>query len=649
MPRYIILCQSEVTAAALDAWRELLGAEKRFGKDETPDPIVFDPDGCLEERGAGAYRTLVHRIELAAGLADGSPVAGKIVVLVDSIRPSRMSAIAEGCTWDHLVAMLILTFPEVNWIFGVVQGKTDLRKTRDTVDGQEDSADLAGTGDIFPATEHNLLSLLAKPHREPLFDPTSLREWVKRRSTQALVRLGREIEDETAAIDEVGIPRRTQRAASIDEEPEYAFLHGYAAYRYGFLADAVTTWDLMDHLFGVQAKDCGHHGYSLLLEDMRLQFPDKPGDHHLSMLRSSFIKDKKTGRATHCPLLDNDCDTSQWRFLITTGQMGKDRDLVADNEDYLEGKTVGRGAVLYKPLGGLIDLWDKAELSKDLDQGSRPGNAGGFVWPPTFQEEALLTGHGSPGKLSLVAGTLIGRAMKLRNHADTVVEFLRGSVLCMEATELLGGKTPTLTLSGLALKHEFEVKAECAFLGAGYHFVLDRRLEELEKEVAAVTRWFHNDVRKRAKWDAMASILNRLTLVYRGAGQVEEEQECLVALRKLNRKMQRPRGWKVLNPFAWLVHGILAYGEWLLISFSHIVLMTTLWILALTAAASVVGSGDFFDPVHATSRVLSWTFGGGTETEGAVATILLSWCGVIVGLFHLGILISYLYSLIARK
>lgn len=613
MSRYLILSQSDVTARALKVWRELLGGSKAHGPEQMPAPIIFDPTSSPQEGGAGAYRTLVQRVEHAAGCSRGYSVLADTVVLVDIVHPGRLSAISDRSDWDHLIAMLVLTFPEFRWVFGVIQEAGD-----------------------FPVADHCLLSLLIKPARPALLDPTGLRQWVRARTNEDLRR--------TTDQESTQLPCRGMRAASIDEEPEYAFLHAYAAYRYGFLSDVVTSWSLMEHLFADERQKAGvGHGFSLIFEDMRLNFPDKPATVHLSRLGGSAgDTGRDATRADHCPLLDKDHDNSIWRILITTGQMGEDRDLVRDNEDYLLAKLMGRGAVVYKPVGGIVDLWDQAGLAADLFDSVRPGNANGFAWPPEFHGQGRRAGHGSPGKLSLVATTLLQRASELRRTADTVLELVTGAVLAVEGTEMLGGKTPTLTLTGLRLKYEFEVKAECAFIGAGYHLRLKRRLEELDAEVNAVAGWFHRESQKKSAWDAKASILSRLTLIFREAGQQEEEQECLIALRRLNRKMSRPER---LDPLAWLAHWILSYGEWLLGSFSRILLFTILWIVALTFAASLLPAIPGELP---TSQASAWFFEGTTVKEPGVR-LVLSWVGAVAGVFHLGILISYLYSLIARK
>ena len=42
-----------------------------------------------------------------------------LIALVDAVRPSGLSAVEESGSWDNLIAMLILTFPEIRWVFGV--------------------------------------------------------------------------------------------------------------------------------------------------------------------------------------------------------------------------------------------------------------------------------------------------------------------------------------------------------------------------------------------------------------------------------------------------------------------------------------------------------------------------------------------------
>ena len=99
---------------------ELLG-EKGWCKDE-PRCIVWDwPAGA---KGAiEAFETLVERVEHAARAGDDRLPLNQVIALVDSIRPAGLNAVEEGGNWDNLIAMLILTFPEIRWVFGVVRGE----------------------------------------------------------------------------------------------------------------------------------------------------------------------------------------------------------------------------------------------------------------------------------------------------------------------------------------------------------------------------------------------------------------------------------------------------------------------------------------------------------------------------------------------
>lgn len=620
MQRYIILAQSKEAAAALLAVRELLIGETPDDLDMSPLPVVFEPSSFDQEGGVRAFQMLVDRLVTLTRSDDHHDAAQGAVVMVDAVRPSRLSAIAEAGTWSHLIAMLILTFPEIRWVFGAFDNEVE-----------------TATGDAaprFPRDEHNLASLFHRPAFATLFDPTGLREWVKHKTNETLLL----IRDESGRKGYL-LPRRPSLAAVLDDEYDYAFLHAYTAYRYGFRASAVTSWALMNHLFGPKAK--GPHPYSLLLEDMRLTFPDKPNAVHLSDLRE---------RGQFCPLLANESDKSKWRFLITTGQMGFDKSLVYNNRRYLEENPHHNACrIIYKPVGGITDLWEQTGLYKELTQHPRHGNACGFVWPPEFEEVGNYEGHGSPGKLALIAKTLLGRAGAHKRDAGSASGFIRGAVFALDAAELLGGKTPTLTLSAISLKNEFEVSAECEFMGAGYHVGLKRRLAELNAEASSIARWYHEKIRKRSALEAKTTMLSRLNIVFTQAGRIEEGMTCLARMRGFNRKLSRPGGF---SP-KWLFHGLLAYGEWLLASFPRLIFITLCWLVGFSLINMWIPSWSFDMSVESVSRVLHWFFGEPfiPDAHSGPARLVqaFSWIVLLTGVFHIGLLISYLYSLISRK
>lgn len=632
MARYVLLAHSKVTAAALTAVRDLLSGDtdpRDGGRDELG--VVVDLQLAGIDGGIDLFATVARRLLRASGVDEHLGGTERVVVLVDSVRPSGLDPIAEATTWDSLLARLILALPELYWVFAIVEDAAYLR-----TETEEQKTQL----EVF--REHDLIALLERPERAALLDPTGLRNFVRRQANRSLRSRDRRAQADSA-IPTFQLPIRASRAAAIDEEVEYALLHGYAAYRYGFRAEMVTRWRLMEALFGERAGE--NHGYRLLIEDVRLRFPDKPNDVHLSSLSTDILDGVPTGREHHCPLLSNAKDVSSWRIVVTTGQRSPDEIVVQANDEYLAQKPTGRGHTLFKPVGGIFDLWNKARLLDEFDQRPCKGYVEGFNWPPEALEDDWTGRHAAPGQLTMIAAHLLERAAELRERAATVQDSIRAAVLATDAVELLGGRTPALTFSGLALKHEMEVRAECSFVGAGFHFEVCLRLEAIEAEIAAVSDWFEDDRRQHAALDARAGVINRLVLVYRDAGQAEEMDECLAALRSVNRRMRRPTSW---NPVAWLAHGVLIYGEWLMTSFSRILVAIGVWLGIFTLSARILDFESRTNWFATAGNAFTWFFGGETAdvSDGAVAVALVA---IPIGILHIGILISYLYSLIARK
>lgn len=632
MARYVVLAQSRVTAAALGVVRALLSGDKGPADDGTNGfEVVVDLEQAKLDGGIDLFASVARRLLQASGIDERGGTSERVVVLVDSVRPDSLDPIAEATTWDSLLARLILALPELYWVFGIVEdGAGTETQTTERKNAQE------------VLSQHGLAALLERPARAALLDPTGLRNLVRCRANRSLKtrdRLGAD-----SPLPAFQLPTRSSRAAAIDEEIEFALLHGYAAYRFGLRADLVTSWRLMEALFGEHAGSS--HGYTLLIEDVRLRFPDKPSDVHLSSLASYLDDGRWTGREHHCPLLANASEDSLWRILVTTGQSSPDEEIVQTNDEYLAQKPTGRAMTLFKPVGGVFDLWHDAGLLDELDERPCKGYVEGFSWPPESLDDDWAGRHAAPGQLTMIATHLLERAAELRSRASTLADSIRAAVLATDAVELLGGRTPALTLSGLALKHEMEVRAECAFVGAGFHFEVGRRLEAIEAEISAVAEWFEDDRRQHAALDARAGVINRLVLVYREAGQAEEMDECLAALRAVNRKMRRPKSW---NPVAWLAHGVLAYGEWLMTSFSRILTAIGAWLVVFLLSARMLDCEGREGWIEAAGKAFTWFFGGETADASPSSAVAVAILAIPIGILHIGILISFLYSLIARK
>lgn len=596
MPRYIILAQSDITANALSSFLNLIGEDYIAEGDKNRIVCQNYLVGC-DEANVLAYKSIADRILNAVTESSEPFPLNDVMILVDSVDPSSLNPMNKDEEWNPLIAMLILTFPEVKWLFGHIKNKAD----------------------CCWAAEHSLSALLAKPIRDPLFDATGLRHYIRELTKNHL-------------------PARTECAAAIDEELSYSYFHAYAAYRFGYRTDAVRSWTLMQHLFGNQTK--GDHGFSLLFEDVNLNFPDKPEDIHLSHF--------KDDRAEKCPLLKDINEKSKFRIIVTSGHSGSGSEQLQLNKDYVKSyKPKGFGYV-QKPVGGIFDLWTNAKLFKRLvpeyeEKGKRQrGHAEGFYWPNVAKEQKN-DGHSAPGRLMLIAQNLLNRSDDMRDSANKVEESIHGAVLAIDALELLGYKTPTLALQALSLKHEYEVRAEVAFLGVGHHFDLDKRLDELQEEVRVAARFFGKKMRKASELDSLVSIGNRLMLVFRDAGQFDEELQCLAKIRSWHRKL---RFLQIKNPFDVIASLFMGYAEWLMIRPANFIIMLISWFVVFWGLWRFgAGQGALESASSAWNTfICANPEGAKSKTDFALNAMASGW-----GLFHLGVFISYLYSAITRK
>ena len=324
----------------------------------------------------------------------------------------------------------------------------------------------------------------------------------------------------------------------------------------------------------------------------------------------------------------------------------------SDNPLYLrELRTAGQwNIVVEKPLGGIFNLWREARLATRLRGGGRLGLAPGFNWP--LAPNPGSGDHSTPGRLLAVANRLVGRAASMIGRTHTVSEAVRGAVLAVDAGELLGGRTPTTSLQALALKHTFESMAECDFVGLREHIDVESRMEDIQREVDVLSQWFGStkSARKQAAWNAELAILGDLIDVFNRKNQFDEEMALQVRTRQLNRKLWAARLPAAVRPivlFPW-------YAEKLLESFPVFLGAIATWVVALGLMFHLTGGVSLdrgiadaltsFLGVQPPSDDGLWKSTQGWN--GAFSVIALA---VTAGVFHLGILISHLYSLISRR
>jgi len=409
----------------------------------------------------------------------------------------------------------------------------------------------------------------------------------------------------------------------------------------GYLSLPVSTLAMMNRLFrndkgsiapASDPNDASEIRLDLIFEDIFLNFPDKAPETSLSNLQE---RDNKFRLAN-----------AEKRVFVTVGH--EHYPYKKQNEAYISSlKSIGKKIrMLYKPSAGIFNILKDCGLLKH-----------GYFNPKKYSQRELLTppgeggSHSAPGRILAIADKLIDRAEKIFNSAGTVKESIHGAMLALEAQELLGYRTPTTCLEAIALKHKLEVKAECMFYGVGYNIDMKNRFKEIEAEVKAVSQWFHPSVRKRSVLNGQLGILTEIVEILREYGQFDEEMQCLKRIRKLNRQF-----YFLNHPLLRIVQPLRAYIETLVSSFPLFIGALVFWpvfygLLNWVCRAEYETGSDAVKTVGWYIANAFYSFFGLQPSFGPSSTSahIISLLIVITGFLHLGIFISYLYSLIFRK
>jgi len=545
-----------------------------------------------------------------------------------------------GGGWAQVLGLLILVFPEVHWVFLLEQriwpalrGDWDELQCFHTVSAMQ-KITRRGTGDhgsdeAEVAAESGLKRMVGLRDAGfcSLFDPAGLRNTIRRHL--------REGSSGAAGSEVLGIPLREETAAAVDDEAGYAFLHAYGAYRFGFRSQVVITYAMMKQLF--QAGSSFRPG--LVMEDIFLNFPD---EHPIE-----FSDIQRRANADLCPGLD----AVPRRVLVSIGLGSMHRE--ANKLFVARAQQRGlRYRIRHKPLAGIFNLWEAVGM---VHRGSRrPQRTGrGFIWPPHDSARSSGTqvpAHSAPGRLLRVAERLLRRAERMRDKVRSPMAAVYGAVLALDALELLADRTPTTGIQALALKHYFEVKAECQFSGVQHHLSVKPRLIEIEMESQAVSRWFGHNQRSLASLNAEMQIVNTLVRLFRDNTQFDEERMCMVRGRRLHNSIWvQQEAWRIcLLP-------VLRYSELLLARITNFFWAVVVWALLFTATFSGISrmstmqardNGASIDILgHTLSSIIGKTLLGPPSLLWQLTTA----AAVIVGMAHVGLLTSNLNSIVARK
>lgn len=646
MIRYILLARSELTATALEAWVELVDPLYSQEEGQKVHASIVWPSSDL---GVEAFRRIADRMEeIARNQFELIPQC-QITVLVDQADLNALNPISDT-GWDGVVAMLILAFPEFRWVFGVTRNTEELGR------------------------QHKLIGFLGR-QVDPIFDGTGIRDLVRQKA----------IFQRDGVETNAFLPQRKQLAIALDDEPDYAYFHAYAAYRFGFRSIPVHSGALAADLLTTEGDQKLELNVGLFLEDIYLNFPDQSSLQIAKDVHLSNLKD----RDTIFPLLNKFPDAP--RVFITSNHRvggGADRRM-ANKEVFFGLRLTGRlGTVVTKPTPGFFSLWEDAGLMrrfrarKDLLTGektrARDGQAEGFYWPPKSpkSESGLYdsgkTSHSSPGRLLEVANRLMARAEILLADGKTVQDALQGAVLATDALELLGGRTPTASFEALSLKHQLETKAACLFHGTKFNLHLKPHLKEIRDDIRYIGQWFDPQTREEAEMNAELGIMSELAAIYREYAEFDEERICLNRVRDLCRMLDARH-----QIFTRMTYFLRFYMDFLMGSLNRLIVAIAVWSLALTllfaylpdgraqsvACACACGSalaaadakgGNSQKPENLIADGVEATLTSFFQTqpakwEGDPKRLGLSAIAILFGFVHLGIFISHLYTINSRR
>jgi len=624
MPKYITLSQSEETAKALAETIRLAGPafmslEPSQQVCEAASIVWKDNDVGLE-----AYRTLTGRLEeLSQGNSRSIP-RREVIVVVDQISFDDLNPIGSS-GWSSVIAMLILTFPEFRWVFGLIRG---------------------GSGSSFAETHS--LSTLSNSQSEPLFDGTGLREHVRSKARNC---------PENQKLADY-LPKRTNVAVTIDDEESYAYFHAYAAYRFGYRSQPIISERLAFEFFGSESLPAviNFHGpVALTIEDYYLNFADHDNnrvgkDLHLSSL---------TDRCALLPGLDREntgVPKRPSRVFVTAGlERRGDEDKWKANEGVsAELKNQSRlGTRVFKPVAGVYGFWKEAGLMASGLGHNENGYASDYDLAPSESDGQSSSGHSAPGKLLEIASRLINRAQQIVDTSRTVEDSVHGAVLATDALELLGNRTPTTALEALSLKCSLEVKASCQFHGVQFHISTQPLLEDLQLRVAHISKWFNGSRRRNAELNAEIRIVTDLAGIFRENAQFDEEHQCLNRIRELQRKI-----WFRKNPAYYPFYPLAFYVDFLLSSIPKFATMLIVWVLGLACLYALTSNGDLMTGFYGGLKYsVSSFFAVQPPIDTAMAIRNVGpWRGwgvitlaITSGFLHLGIFISHLYSIVVRR
>ena len=260
---------------------------------------------------------------------------------------------------------------------------------------------------------------------------------------------------------------------------------------------------------------------------------------------------------------------SQWRLYPKLYVNHVPREEIRPNETNFEQSAAESSVIdnvpqywclVRKPLGGIFGLRNQCglpngrgfegQLDKDSVQKCYQNALKGLA-PTRTGNSPESSNHSAYGMTSDLAVDLIGRARSLKNRGLGIEDAIHAAVLATCAYELLGHKTPALSIEALGLRHYCEVMAECEFPGVRARMDMEDRLIDIHNSMSQICRASNGDIREEMFESGMAAICDSLSELLRSRGRNEEA----AFLSRQSRHMHR----LLLSPF---LRNLLAFPEW---------------------------------------------------------------------------------------
>ncbi len=224
-----------------------------------------------------------------------------------------------------------------------------------------------------------------------------------------------------------------------------------------------------------------------------------------------------------------------------------------------------------KPLGGIFGLRNQCGLPNGRNFDG-PLNEQKVRWifrnarkgriPTETGEDVSAPTHSAYGMTLDIATDLIGRAraMKARSKGMDVEWAIHAAVLATCAYELLGHKTPALSIEALGLRHHCEVLAECDFPGIRARLDMEDRWVDIHNSLWQICRGAKGEVREEMFESGMAAICDDLSELLRLRGRREEAAFLTRQSRYMHRLLLAPI-WRYLLAFPeWVVRSKLNFA-----------------------------------------------------------------------------------------